>query len=518
VSDSDPEDRMRTKTSTFPAALALVLAVASMLLVSAPRPAAAQADSTAPGSPGADVAAPGADVAIYPGGPALVRERLSLPLAKGTGTVAWTSPPGGLDFTSLSLAFPELRGAEVVGQRHLPGHGGLGGLLHASIGRTVTLALTGGDTLRGTLVSDSVGLLVRTASGGVVALSPGRVGALVLPALPEGYRRAPAVSWTVRSPRSGAAEGRLRYLTGGVAWNAEYGLTLGPDARRLDLEAWADLRDGTGRSWPAARVRLVAGELNRARGGQRGPTALQFESAKVAAAGSDQAAERSFSEYHVFELPRPVSLRDGETVRALLLRASGVPVRKLYLFHGGEAYPYGSSRPITQPEPGGPGGETNVTAVLELASGKGTPISTALPAGRARIYERDADGSELLAGEADVPNLMVGDTVRLPLGLAFDLTAQRTRTDFTRPTDRSMEESWKVVLRSARTEAVEVRVTERMFRWHEWELVRETVDGKKVRHTKPDADHAAWTVTVPAGGAATLEYTVRYAWEPADLR
>ncbi|HKK26863.1 MAG TPA: DUF4139 domain-containing protein [Gemmatimonadota bacterium] len=510
---------MRTKKPTFPAAAALLAAAAFLLLVSAPRPAAAQADAAAPGSPGSDVAAPGADVAIYPGGPALVRERLSLPLAKGTGTVAWTSPPGGLDFTSLSLAFPELRGAEVVAQRRLAGSGGLEGLLRASVGRRVELALAGGDTLRATLLSVSNGLLLREAGGRVVGLSSGQVRAVLLPDLPDGYREGPAVSWTVRSPRAATARAEARYLTGGVTWNAEYALTLDPSARGLDLEAWADLRDGTGRSWPDARVRLVAGELNRAAGGQqRGAPPIQFESAKVAAAGPDQAAERSFSEYHVFELPRPVSLRDGETVRALLLRASGVPTRKLYLFHGGEAYPYGSSRPITQPEPGGPGGETNVTAVLELATGKGTPISTALPAGRARIYERDADGTELLAGEADVPNLMVGDTVRLPLGLAFDLTAERTRTDFARPTDRSMEESWKIVLRSAREEPVDVRVTERMFRWHEWEIVKETVDGKSVRHAEPDADHAAWTVTVPPGGTAALEYTVRYAWEPADLR
>ncbi|HKK08990.1 MAG TPA: hypothetical protein VKA44_08905, partial [Gemmatimonadota bacterium] len=80
------------------------------------------------------------------------------------------------------------------------------------------------------------------------------------------------------------------------------------------------------------------------------------------------------------------------------------------------------------------------------------------------------------------------------------------------------EESWRIVLRSAREKPVDVRVTERMFRWHEWRIEREAVDGKSAGHRKPDAEHAEWTVTVPPGGRATLEYTVLYSWKPQDLR
>ncbi|HKK07308.1 MAG TPA: DUF4139 domain-containing protein, partial [Gemmatimonadota bacterium] len=378
-------------------ALAAALAVAAAVRV--PPLAAQEATGAAPAS---STAAPGADVAIYPGGPALVREDLALSLPDGPGTVTWDSPPDGLDFTSLSLTFPGLSGADVLGQRRLQGSAGLEGLLRASTGGPVTLALADGDTLRGTLVSSSGGLLVREAGGRVAALSPGQVRALLLPDLPAGWREGPAVSWSVRSPHAGPARGRVRYLTGGVSWSAEYALTLAPDDRSLGLEGWADLHDGTGRSWPEARVRLVAGELNRASPPSAAPMAARAKAALEYAGGaSDQAVQRSFSEYHVFELPRPVSLTDGQTARALLLRASDVPTRKLYLFRGGESYPYGSSRPLTQADVGG-GGETNVTAALELASGKDAPIAKPLPAGRARIYERDEDGTELLAGEADV--------------------------------------------------------------------------------------------------------------------
>jgi hypothetical protein len=476
-------------------------------------PAYAQQDSA-----GWSVANPGADIAIYPGGPALVREALDFRLPNGEGRIAWIGPPSGLDLSSLSLRFPELPGVGVLEQRSLPGTAGLQTLLKASRGREVALLLASGDTLRATLLSTSGGLLLREREGSIVGLAPGQVRALLLPDLPHGTRLLPAIRWTVRSPRPGPARGRVRYLTVGLTWSAEYALTVDPSGKSLEMEAWADLHDGSGRSWPDARVRLIAGELNRAGAAATVGQLAGARAMEAAAPASDQAQERSFSEYHVFELPRRVSLEGGQTSRSLLLRASKVPVRRLYLLRGGEAYPYGSSRPILQSEPGGISGRTAVQAVLELGSGKGTPIDRPLPAGRARIYEADEDGSVLLAGEAPMPDLMVGDTVRLPLGRAFDLTAERIRTDFRRPDTYSLEESYRITLRSAKKEPVEVRVTERMFRWREWKITAESVDGKPARHAKPDAEHAEWRVTVPADGRATLEYTVHYSWSEKDLR
>lgn len=463
-------------------------------------------------------AASGADVAIYPGGPALVRETLRFTLPSGEGRLTWNGPPSGLDYSSLSISFPDRSGVDVLEQRSVPGGAGLEALLEASVGHVVRLVLAGGDTLEATLVSTSGGLLLRRDDGSVVGLAPGQVREVLLPELPAGFRLAPALTWTVRSPRAGAAAARVRYLTSGLGWNAEYSLTVAPSGKSLELEGWADLQDHAGRSWPDARIRLVAGRLNRAGSPQALGSLARAKALEAAAPATDQAVERSFSEYHVFELPRHVSLQEGQTARALLLHATGVPTRKFYLYDGGEGYPNGSGRPITQPEPSGSQGRTSVQAVLALASGKGTPVDRPLPAGRARIYEADADGSTLLAGEARVPNLMVGDTVRLPLGLAFDLTAERTRTAFRRPDANDLEESYRITLRSSKKEPVEVRVSERMFRWHEWRITAETVDGKPARHTKPDAEHAEWRVTVPAGGHATLDYTVHYSWSERDLR
>ncbi len=514
MTTGSPGSPPRLTAASIPLAGAALVTLAAAALAPLGLAAAQQAGPEVTGA----TASTGADIAVYPGGPALVREALRFRLPDGEGRITWGAPPSTLDLSSLSLLFPDRTSASVVEQRSLPGGASMEDLLRASVGRAVDLVLAGGDTLRATLLSGSGGLLLRKENGSIVSLGPGQVRQLLLPGLPEGQRLAPAVTWTVRAARGGQSTATARYLTGGLTWNAEYAITLAPSGGSLELEAWADLRDGSGRSWPNARVRLVAGELNRTGSPQSLADAARAKVMEAAAPSVAQAEERSFSEYHVFELPRAVSLEDGQTVRALLLRATDVPTRKLYMYDGGEAYGYGSSRPITQTQPGGSSGRTHVQAVLELASGEHTPVDRPLPAGRARIYEEDEDGSTLLAGEAPVPDLMVGDTVRLPLGRAFDLTAERTRTAFRRPDAHNLEEGYRITLRSAKKEPVQVHVTERMFRWHEWRITAEMVDGKPARHAKPDAEHAEWRITVPAGGRATLEYTVHYAWSEQDLR
>ena len=68
-----------------------------------------------------------------------------------------------------------------------------------------------------------------------------------------------------------------------------------------------------------------------------------------------------------------------------------------------------------------------------------------------------------------------------------------------------MEESYEVTVRNHKSEAVEVRVVEHLFRWSEWEIIQESAD-----HTKLDQGTAEWRLDVPADGEVILTYTVRY--------
>ena len=58
------------------------------------------------------------------------------------------------------------------------------------------------------------------------------------------------------------------------------------------------------------------------------------------------------------------------------------------------------------------------------------------------------------------------------------------------------------------TEAVEVRVAERLYRWVNWTIVSNSND-----FTKTDSQGIEFRVTVPADGETVVKYRVRYDWK-----
>ena len=59
-----------------------------------------------------------------------------------------------------------------------------------------------------------------------------------------------------------------------------------------------------------------------------------------------------------------------------------------------------------------------------------------------------------------------------------------------------------------KSEAVEVRVAERLYRWVNWEIVQQSHD-----FTKTDAQNIEFHVKVPADGETVVTYRVRYNWQ-----
>ena len=96
--------------------------------------------------------------------------------------------------------------------------------------------------------------------------------------------------------------------------------------------------------------------------------------------------------------------------------------------------------------------------------------------------------------------------MRLKLGEAFDVTADKKQTDFKRrePTNRASyvhESAYEIALRNAKKEAVTVTVREPIP--GDWTMLEESQ-----RHAKVASGTAEWKVSVPAEGSATLRYRV----------
>ena len=295
----------------------------------------------------------------------------------------------------------------------------------------------------------------------------------------------------------------VTYLTGGLSWQADYVLLLSSMEKSLDLDGWVTLSNTSGASFRDAQLKLIAGDLQRVM--QAGMTP---EDMLRAAPTATPVQQREFFEYHLYEIPRPLTVKENETKQIQFVSASGVPAGKFFVYDGVQcrANPWACSfygYPQTEPSYG-VASNPKVMVMVEFDT---KDVDADLPRGRVRLYKQDVDGAALLVGEDTIDHTPKGETVRLYVGDAFDIVGERRQTDFRQPSEKSLEESFEITLRNHKDEAVEVRVVEHLSRWSEWKILAANED-----FTKLDSSTIEFRVQIPANGESVIRYTVRYSW------
>jgi hypothetical protein len=257
------------------------------------------------------------------------------------------------------------------------------------------------------------------------------------------------------------------------------------------------LTNTSGTAYPNAKLQLVAGDINRVREELRlSQKALASRAAEAAPAS--QMAQEALFEYHLYTLSRPTTIADNQTKQVSLLSAQNVPVVKELVLQGSDYY-YRSSV-------GGIGQKMKVGVFVQLENRESSRLGMPMPKGVVRVYKKDSAGNAQFVGEDRIDHTPKNETVRLKLGEAFDVTADKKQTDFKRrePTNRAsyvFESAYEIVLRNAKKEAASVVVREPVP--GDWTMLEETQ-----RHSKVAAGTAEWQVRVPAEGSTTLRYRV----------
>jgi len=243
-------------------------------------------------------------------------------------------------------------------------------------------------------------------------------------------------------------------------------------------------------------LQLVAGDLNRVRDAQPMPRAMMAMAAKVADAAEMQ--QESLFEYHLYTLQRPTTLAENQTKQVALMSATRVPVQKEFLLAGANYYYSGQYGELGQ--------KMKVGVFVEFAN-MGEGLGIPLPKGVIRMYKKDSQGNAQFVGEDRIDHTPKNETIRLKLGDAFDVTADKKQTDFQKLAGTGrynyvFESAYEVVLKNAKQEAVTVTVREPMP--GDWTMVSASQP-----HTKAASGTAEWQVKVPAEGKTTLTYRVR---------
>jgi hypothetical protein len=374
-----------------------------------------------------------------------------------------------------------------------------GKLLEKYVGRTVrvvkTHPTTGLETTESAQVLSAQEGLVLKIGDRIETGAPGRI---VFDGVPANLRDRPTLVTQLQNKQPGTQEVELSYLTGGLSWRADYVAELNADDSGLDMNGWVTVNNLSGTAFANARLQLVAGDVNRV----REDLALKNMSARgmVAAAAPVvvEMKQESLFEYHLYSLPRPTTLAQNQTKQVALLNAAGVPVAKEILLRGQDHYYHGASGVLGQ--------KIKAAVYVEFANRESANLGQPLPKGVVRVYKRDSAGNAQFIGEDHIDHTPRNEKVRLHLGDAFDVTADKKQTDFRRrdlPDNRYAHESaYEIVVRNAKSEAVTVTVQEPVP--GDWAMLEESQ-----KHSKVSSGMAQWRLSVPAEGAVTLKYRVR---------
>jgi len=454
--------------------------------------------------PTLEAQAKGVDLTVYNQNLALVKERRTLELKLGVNQVAFQDVAALIDPTTVlfrSLTDPS--GTTVLEQNYEYDIVGSQKLLEKYVDQDIQLVTEDGSKYSGKLLSGTQDVILQAVDGQVTVIKLDQVREFSFPRLPEGLITKPTLLWQVEAAKGGTHNVEVTYMTQGVNWQADYVLLLDKGDKKIDLDGWITLNNQSGATYKDAKLKLIAGEIHReaeemayAKGEIRmAPTAVP----------APQVAERAFFEYHLYEVQRPVTVKDRETKQIEFTTASGVAAEKFFVYDASQQ-PYFWGTPITEPSYGDTGNR-KVMVMLEFQNSEKAGLGVPLPKGTVRVYKEDVDGSTQFIGEDSIDHTPKDEKVRLYIGDAFDIVGERKQTNFRKLGENSLEESYEITIRNHKEEAVQVRIVEHMFRWSEWEITSTSLD-----YLKTDAQTIEYRLDVPANGEKKVGYTVRYRW------
>jgi hypothetical protein len=455
---------------------------------------------------------------IYNQNFAVVRERVPLDLKAGENSVAFADATAQVEPDSVVLRDPAGRvQLRVLEQSYRADVMSQGLLLAVNEGRTIDFVVRDQNakeyTVRGRIVRSGYNpggeqtAPIIEVDGKLRFSLPGEP---LFPTLADGGILKPTLSWQIGVAQAAKFDAELGYITGGMSWQAAYNLVAPEKGDTLDIVGWVTVNNQSGKLFDNASIKLMAGNVNKVQP-ERDVVRMQAFEMRAGMAADAVVTEKAFDEFHLYTLPRAVTLRDRETKQVEFMRATGVHAPVTYVYDGASMF---GRMPIPM---GGMnrdpnyGTQTNkkVWVMREFRNSEENKLGLPLPKGRVRFYRRDdADGRIEFTGENEIEHTPKNELLRIYTGDAFDVVGERMRTDFQGNNRQDFaEEAFEITLRNRKTEPVNVRVVEHLYRWTNWTIVQ-----KSDEFTKKDAQTIEFTVPLKPDEERKVTYRVRYDW------
>jgi len=338
-------------------------------------------------------------------------------------------------------------------------------------------------------------------------------GTPVFPDLASDTILKPRLEWLVATDKPGKFPAEFSYVTGGMSWQADYNIVAPEKSDLVDIVGWVTMGNRTGKTFENARIKLMAGDVNKIQPGISGRNFSEMVtvSARSVAAGPG-VTEKAFDEYHLYTLERPTSLRDRETKQVEFIHAAGVATKQLYIYDGAKIDPNRYMgwdwENIRNDHSYGTESNPKIWVMREFVNSESNHLGMPLPKGRVRFYRRGDDAQVEFTGENMIDHTPKDETVRIYTGNAFDIAGERKRTNYTIDTVRkSANETFEIRIRNHKKQPVDVRVVEHLYRGTNWE-----VSAKSDEYQKKDSQTIEFPASVAPDGEKVITYTAHYSW------
>jgi hypothetical protein len=338
-------------------------------------------------------------------------------------------------------------------------------------------------------------------------------GTPVFPALTDDSILKPRLEWLLAIDKGGKFPAEFSYITGGMTWQADYNIVAPEKGDLVDVVGWVTMDNQTGKTFENARIKLMAGDVNKIEPGIAGRSRNQMVAMAGAVAMPGQpVTEKAFDEYHLYTLERTTTLRDRETKQVEFIRAGGVGTKQIYIYDGvkidSNRYNNWNWDNIRNDHSYGTESNPKIWVMREFRNSDANHLGMALPKGRVRFYRRNDDGQIEFTGENTIEHTPHDETVRIYTGNAFDLAGERRRSDYIVDNGkRTATESFEIKLRNHKKEPAEVRVVEHLYRAVNWDIASSSAEYKKT-----DSHNIEFPVTVAPGEEKIITYTAHYNW------
>ena len=434
---------------------------------------------------------PGLSLTIYNQDLAVIKERRLIELPRGRETVKFEDVaqriiPQSVQFSSLT----DPARTTVVEQNYEFDLVSADKLLYKYIDKPIRVITQDGGLVDGRLLSFDRGQLVlRDDVDDSIQLLPRakNVRDIQFSTLPEGFLTKPTLIWLVEARKAGEHLAKVAYQSRGFTWRADYTALVAEDHKSMTLAGWVTITNNSGASYRDAGLKLMAGDVHvvqereRARAGMPTPE-FSLKSLEEPAGF----VEKSFAEYHLYTLGRRTSLLDKQVKQIELFPiVETVPVEKKYLYKANR----------------------DVGVYLEVKNSKEKNLGMPLPGGKVRIYQNDIDGAREFIGDDSIDHTPKDEPVKVRMGRAFDIAAQRIQTDQRRPARRVRIETFKITLRNHKDQAVRMAVEDYLHPRRNWKITATSDE-----FTKKDYRTITFEKEMPANSEWVITYTVRYWW------